>query len=187
VGLFTAGGVLVWKQGLNPLVRSAFAEIPTGLPPSPLFGVQPFTQPMPRFDVLRRLPMSAANPVPTKAANTTLQTVPAILGGGMGPIEGRPPGDIWAHQNFDTMPPKVFVEVSQEGAKSNTTYNPQVPSSLNSGINPSTSIPLRFHPALPTQGPDAVWTFNGNIPPALLLGRYMEPILFRHHNKLPTT
>ena len=30
-----------------------------------------------------------------------------------------------------------------------------------------------------------MWTFNGTIPPKLLIGRYGEPILFRHHNRLP--
>jgi FtsP/CotA-like multicopper oxidase with cupredoxin domain len=60
-----------------------------------------------------------------------------------------------------------------------------VPSSLNSGINPATPIPLRFHPGLPIQSPLKVWTFNGTMPPKLLIGRYGEPILFRHYNKLP--
>ncbi|HJT53569.1 MAG TPA: multicopper oxidase domain-containing protein, partial [Candidatus Angelobacter sp.] len=32
---------------------------------------------------------------------------------------------------------------------------------------------------------NSVWTFNGTIPPKLVQGRYMEPILFRHHNRLP--
>ena len=32
---------------------------------------------------------------------------------------------------------------------------------------------------------EAVWTFNGTIPPKLVKGRYGEPILFRHHNRLP--
>ncbi|PYN98698.1 MAG: copper oxidase, partial [Candidatus Rokuibacteriota bacterium] len=77
------------------------------------------------------------------------------------------------------------VEVSQAGATTNTTYNPTVPSSLNSGIKPSASIPLQFHPGLPVQNPLKVWTFNGTIPPKLLIGRYGEPILFRHHNNLP--
>src|SRR3979409_1000644 len=54
-GLFSAGGVLVAKQGLSPFVRSAFAQsVPTGMPSSPMFGVQAFTQAMPRFDVLPR-------------------------------------------------------------------------------------------------------------------------------------
>src|SRR5581483_2599117 len=49
-GLFTAGGVIAMKNGLSPFVGSAWADsIPTGLPPSPLFGVQDFSTPMPRF------------------------------------------------------------------------------------------------------------------------------------------
>src|SRR5262249_58931281 len=42
-----------------------------------------------------------------------------------------------------------------------------------------------FHPGLPDQDPLAMWTFNGSVPPKLMLGRYGEPILFRHHNRLP--
>ncbi|HEY2171957.1 MAG TPA: multicopper oxidase domain-containing protein, partial [Candidatus Angelobacter sp.] len=77
------------------------------------------------------------------------------------------------------------IDASTSPATTNTTYNPQVPSSLNSGINPATPIPLKFHPSMPTQQPNSVWTFNGTIPPKLMLGRYGEPILFRHHNRLP--
>src|SRR4030095_7202023 len=116
-GLITGSGALAWKQGLNPFVRSAYASIPTGSPPSPLFGVQPFSTAMPRFDLLPRLPVTAltdrnGNPLPpTKEANTTLQLLaPALEGvvaGDKGPIEGRPPGPIWAHQRFEQFPPKV--------------------------------------------------------------------------------
>ena len=42
-GLFSASGVLAWKNGLNPLVGNAHAAIPTGSPLSPLFGAQPLT------------------------------------------------------------------------------------------------------------------------------------------------
>src|SRR5437870_7396089 len=40
-GLITAGGLLVPIHGLSPFARSAYAstDIPTGAPPSPLFGV----------------------------------------------------------------------------------------------------------------------------------------------------
>src|SRR5437016_3893940 len=153
LGLFTAAGTLVLKNGLSPFARSAYADdssIPTGLPRSPLFGVQAFTQPMPRFDVLPRNPnpFTFLTPAPTKEANTTQQLLnPALEGvtpGDTGPIEGRPPGPIWAHQKFDTMPPQIAVEVSTEGAKINTVYNPGVPSSLNPGINPATPFPPRF-------------------------------------------
>src|SRR5262245_18210739 len=101
-GLMTAGGMLAPFRGLNPFVGSAFSDsIPTGAPLSPLFGVQPFTQPLPRFDVLPRNPVSSLNPFPTAQANQTQRAVDAAFGGGFGPIEGRPPGAIWAHQRFD--------------------------------------------------------------------------------------
>jgi len=30
-----------------------------------------------------------------------------------------------------------------------------------------------------------VWTFDGTMPPKLLMARYGEPVLFRHYNGLP--
>src|SRR5215831_262147 len=72
-GLFTSAGIMMPIGGLNPFVRPLSAQtgtlapkpspslilasssdnsgIPTGLLASPTFGIQPFTQPMPRFDV----------------------------------------------------------------------------------------------------------------------------------------
>ncbi len=67
----------------------------------------------------------------------------------------------------------------------NAVYDPGVPSNLNSGIDPRRPVAPRFHPDLPDQGPFALWTFNGTLPPKLMIGRYGEPILFRHHNRLP--
>ncbi len=187
MGLYTAGGVLALKNGLSPFATSAYAGIPTGAPPSPLFGVGAFTQPMPRFDILARNPdpFTFLSPAPTAEANTTLQPVPAVLGGGFGPVEGRPPGPIWAHQQFDLFSPRIAVQVTQEGAKVNTAYDPGVPSSLNSGINAAAPLAPRFHPNLPDQSSLKLWTFNGTLPPKLMLGRYGEPILLRHHNRLP--
>ena len=186
-GLVTAGGMLAPINGLSPFAGSVYASssIPTGAPPSPLFGVASFTQPMPRFDVLPRTPLSALTPAPTREANTTPQPVAPELGGGFGPIEGRPPGPIWAHQLWDLLPPKVAIQVTQEGAKVNTIYNPHVTSALNSGILASDPLRPRFHPGLPDQRPDKLWTFMGTLPPKLMIGRYGEPILFRHHNRLP--
>ena len=193
-GIFTAGGMLAWKHGLNPFVASAYADdasIPTGFPPSPLFGAKPFTQPMPRFDVLQRNPnpFSFLSPAPTAEANTTQQLLnPQLEGvrpGDTGPIEGRPPGPIWAHQRFDVFSPRIAFEATREPAKGNTAYNPQVPSFLNSGIDPRVERLPRFHPALPVQGPLSLWTYNGTVPPKLFIARYGEPILFRQHNRLP--
>ncbi|HEX7678945.1 MAG TPA: hypothetical protein VF713_12525, partial [Thermoanaerobaculia bacterium] len=186
IGLVTGALVLVMTQGLGLFAPKAHADsVPTGLPSSPTFGIQKFTQPMPRFDVLPRRAVSTLDPAPTAQANTTQQAVDPALGGGFGPIEGRPPGPIWAHQGFTLFPPQIAVEVTQEGAKINNYYDPGVPASLNSGINPATPFHPRFHPNLPDQGPLAMWTFNGTLPPKLVIGRYGEPILFREHNKLP--
>src|SRR3569832_1652073 len=186
MGLFTSAGLMLPISGLSPFGRSAFASsnIPTGLPPSPLFNTAAFSTPMPRFDVFPRIPVAALTPAPTAQSNQTQQPVDPALGGGTGPIEGRPPGPIWALLLFGLLPPAIAVDGSVEGAKTNTTYNPQVASTMNSGINPATPIPLKFHPNLPTQQVDKVWTYNGTIPPKLMLVRYGEPVLFRLHNRL---
>src|SRR5438270_844439 len=170
-GLIATGGLLVPIHGLNPFVKSAYASVPTGAPVSPGLSGLAFTQPMLRFELLDRNPITSLNPAPTALANQTAQAVDPALGGGFGPREGRPPGQDWAHQRFDVFPPQVAIEATQEGAKINT-KNGQ-------------SIRPKFHPNLPDQGPLAMWTFNGTIPPKLAIGRYGEPILFRHHNKLP--
>jgi len=191
MGLFTAAGTLVLTNGLSPYAKSAYGQVPTGAPPSPLFGVQPFTTPMPRFDLLERKAVATLDPAPTAEANTTQQlcnpALPGVTLGDTGPIEGRPPGSIWAHQKFGLpqFAPKVAIEASQAQATTHTTYTPGVESQFNCGIDAAASIPLKFHPGLPTQNPNSVWTFNGTIPPKLAIGRYGEPILFRHHNRLP--
>ena len=122
-----------------------------------------------RLEVLPRNPISSLNPHPMIQSNQKLQAVDPLLGGGFGPIEGRPPGPNWAHQRFHEFAPVVAVEASQQCAQT----------------NPNGNIPFRFHPNLPVQGPYAMWTFNGSIPPKLVIGRYGEPMIFRHHNKLP--
>src|SRR5947208_4137624 len=186
MGLLTGAGLLAPIRGLNPFMPTdAWAQIPTGTPPSPLFGVQPFTQPMLRFDVIPRNPVSSLNPAPQAQSNQTQQPVDPALGGGTGPIEGRPPGPVWAHQRFAQFPPQVAIEMTQAQATTNFTYRPEVPARLNSGVNPAAPIPLRFHTQWPTQEPNSVWTFNGTIPPKLVQVRYGEPVLFRHHNGLP--
>ena len=192
MGLFTAAGTLARIRGLSPFAASVYGD-GTSMPPSPLFGCAAFTQPMPRFDVLERNPIhwdgdtatSCLNPQPTAEANQTMQPVPAALGGGYGPIEGRPPGAIWAHQGFKDFLPQYAIEAWQSPCTTNYRYNPQVPSSLNCDIDPGHGMPLCFHPTLPVQNPNNVWTFNGTIPPKLVQGKYGEPLLFRHHNNLP--
>src|SRR5947199_1725820 len=184
MGLITSAGLLVPIGGLNPFVSSASAD-DGGIPRSPLFGCQPFTQPMPRFDVLPRNPVSVLNPQPTALSNQTKQPVNALLGGGTGPIEGRPPGAVWAQQRFTEFPPPIAVQATQAPGTTNVAYRPQFSSSQNSGIDPAQPIPVRFHPGMPIQNGNAVWTFNGTLPPKLIQVRYGEPVLFRHRNGLP--
>jgi FtsP/CotA-like multicopper oxidase with cupredoxin domain len=199
-GLISGAGLMVPIGGLNPFVRAqsgsfsggtgSCSQIPTGLNPSPTFGVQPFTAPLYRFDVLPRNAVSTLNPAPTAQANTTQQPVDPNLVGGQkgltGPIEGRPPGAQWAHQRFSQFPPAVAVEVTTLPIGTNNVYNPGVTSDLNSGINAGSPVPPKFHPSFPAQQAQQVWTFNGTFPPKLMQSRYGEPILFRHHNGLPT-
>src|SRR6266436_7107647 len=57
-GLLTFGG-LALKNGLSPFARSAFADgVPTGTPPSPLFGAQKFTQRLNRLALQRPQPLT---------------------------------------------------------------------------------------------------------------------------------
>jgi len=193
MGLFTGAGLLAPIGGLNPFVSSAFAD--GGVPRSPLFGCQPFTQPMPRFDVLPRNPnpMTFLNPAPTAESNQTQQPLNSALATPdhpTGPVEGRPPGAIWAHQRFGEFLPQRAIVATQAPAQANTVCDMQISQSLydfefgNSTFNTS-SIPLQFHPGMPVQRPANVWTFNGTIPPKLVQGRYGEPLIFRHRNGLP--
>src|SRR5262249_36074782 len=64
-GLITTGGLLAPIHGLNPFVKSAYGSLPTGAPPSPGLSGLAFTQPMLRFEVLERNPISSLDPAPT--------------------------------------------------------------------------------------------------------------------------
>jgi len=215
-------------------------DIPTGAPPSPLFGAQPFTQQMLRLEEfgVRDLPSSECancgllpglascdgqpvataldsflrqriSPLPTRQANESMpnpwqsrieQCVRPLA---QTVIEGRPPGEFFAHQRWDEFPPEVYTQTASTGARNNgglrdseqlhgygagefgpgglyhnTTGTP--------GFNGTTAgIEVRFHPNMPLQDPLALWTFDGTFPPKLLMARYGFPILFRHYNALP--
>jgi FtsP/CotA-like multicopper oxidase with cupredoxin domain len=161
LGLMTASGLWVLKNGLSPFAKSAYAATGTGTVPSPIPPGLEFTQPMPRLEELPRKPLGqldAAYPAPRRESSQKL--VPVM--GTMGPCEGRPPGPLWAHQRWEQFYPRVCVEVSQR---------PVVPGQL-------------FHPQLPEIHPDRFWTFEGTVPFKLVKARYGEPMLFRHHNRL---
>src|SRR5262245_38277478 len=187
-GLFTTTGFLAWKNGLSPLARSAFAAVPTGTPRSPLFGAQKFTQPMPRLALQTPVRMvrdqfdnaqftgAFANERPAKrlSYHTDFTANPADPQfrnplTGRGPIEGRPPGEVFAHQRWDEFFPEVGYVISIAPIAPNT----------------------RFHPNFPAQNPNAVWTYGtgptaqSHLPPMLIKGRYGQPITTRIYQNLP--
>jgi hypothetical protein len=174
-GLFTGAGMLAPIGGLNPFVRSASASglDPTGMPRSPLFSARPFTQPMPRFDVLPRMDPSCLSPAPQAQANETLAPVHVNLGGGYGPIEGRPPGTVWAHQRWAEYAPTVACEATQAPATTNYSYNPQVPSRLNSDRSSQVSRHASIEAAVRTE---PVWTFSNDSPKLVQQVRRAAPV-----------
>ena len=149
-------------------------------------------------------------PFPTQFANTLDHNpweidVEDFLGRDLEepPAEGRPPGQGWAHQRWNEFNPTAFFTTAQAGARVNGGFRDQRqlhlytlgefgPSGLyhNTAGIPATAgttagIAIRFHPNMPIQDHKALWTFDGTLPPKLLMVRYGEPILMRHYNALP--
>jgi len=187
-GIFTATGALVLKNGLSPFARSAFAAVPTGTPPSYLYGQQKFTCALPRLALQKPIPLTrdpttrnamfpeglAERPAKRLSYHTDYTANPSDdqfrnLVSGRGPIEGRPPGEIFAHQRWDEFFPKVGYVMSLGSAAAGT----------------------RFHPGFVDQYPNSVWSYGsgryvaGNQPPPLVKVRYGEPALTRIYNNLP--
>jgi manganese oxidase len=149
-------------------------------------------------------------PLPTREANTT-RTNPwhNLIGTCIGAplstsaIEGRPPGELYSFQRYDEFAPKVYFSSVQSGARINGGARNTMqlhkyakgefaPGGLYhntagaSGFDGTTKgIKVQFHPNFPVQAANSVWTFDGTMPPKLLMARYGEPILFRHYNGLP--
>jgi len=197
-GIYTTTGALALKNGLSPFARSAFADVPTGTPRSPLGTATKFSQPMPRLAL--QTPYTL-----TKNQTTGNAVWPAALGErdakrlswhteftdfntqnqnppypynnnpfrnpltARGPFEGRPPGEVFAHQRWDEFFPKVGYVMSWGQIEAGT----------------------KFHPGMTAQNPDAIWTYGpgrfvrGRLPPFLIKGRYGEPILTRIYNNTP--
>jgi manganese oxidase len=112
-------------------------------------------------------------------------------------IEGRPNGDQFAHQRWGEFFPVTYFQSAMTGARINGGLrdNYQMhhynigefgPNGLyypTNGKNAGTEV--RMHPLLPAQDPKSVWTFDGTLPPKLLMARYGQATLFRHYNALP--
>jgi len=201
-GVFTASGLLVCKNGLSPFAKSAFADVPTGTPRSPLYGARKFVTKMPRLSLQHPEPVTkyqrgsetdakfggafaGEQPARRLSYHTDFSsfTGPILKNPyrnpitNKGPMEGRPPGELFAHQRWDEFFPKVGYVFSLSQVASGQSFFPG-----NGGA--------------PFLAPDAVWTYarghtpytspSGMLPPPLIKGRYGEPIITRIYNNLPT-
>ena len=114
-----------------------------------------------------------------------------------GTLEGRPGGEQFSHQRWYELFPQAYFQSATTGARTNRgardgnqmhhySMGEFAPDGLyypDSGTSAGTEVKL--HPNLPVQGVNSVWTFDGTLPPKLLMARYGEPLLFRHYNALP--
>jgi FtsP/CotA-like multicopper oxidase with cupredoxin domain len=117
--------------------------------------------------------------------------------------EGRPPGKGWSHQRWNEFYPQNAYKTVQTGIRVNGglrdarqmhryTMGEFGPGGLYHNVAgiPATDgtakgVDPRFHPNMPVQKHNSVWTFDGTLPPKLLMVRYGQPLLMRHYNGLP--
>jgi manganese oxidase len=154
-------------------------------------------------------------PSPTRAADETISNawetqVRACVGlSAQTPTPGdaRPGGEWFAHQRWEEFPAQAYFQSAQAGARVNGgmrdkkqlheykvgEFAPNKDGECgkpDSGLyclpgDTTAGIDIRMHPNLPVQSPNSVWTFDGTLPPKLLMARYGETLLFRHYNALP--
>ncbi|WP_236599330.1 cytochrome c peroxidase [Ramlibacter monticola] len=149
-------------------------------------------------------------PFPKRESNTTaLNPWQSVVEGFLGraldtpPAEGRPPGEGWAHQRWNEFYPQSYYKTAQAGARVNGgfrdskqlhqyKYGEFGPGGLYhnttglAGFDGTTrGIAIKIHPNMPVQDHKSLWTFDGTLPPKLLMARYGQPILMRHYNALP--
>ncbi len=116
--------------------------------------------------------------------------------------EGRPGGEEFAHQRWDEFPAQKYFQSAQTGARDNgglrdgmQLHGYKKGEFAKGGLyyidadgdgKPGTQgLQIRIHPALPVQDKNSVWTFDGTLPPKLLMAKYGEALIFRHWNALP--
>jgi len=209
-GILGAGGAIVAKNGLSPLARSAFAAVPTGIPPSPLFGAKKFTQPMSRLRERAHVPLTQ---VKTGLINPrTGQPEINLSWGGLLTPNGTPEPDskrlsydndfVAAGGNVAGNPfvNPVTGRGPQEGRPRGEDFSHQRWEEFlpRAGIISSwtqTQVGTKFHPNFPDQNPDSAWNYGvgntginargGNAVPQLIKVRYGESLIHRVYNYTP--
>ncbi|HEX6829726.1 MAG TPA: copper oxidase, partial [Burkholderiales bacterium] len=148
-------------------------------------------------------------PAPTEQANVGspnpwASTISDCLGRPVtGVLEGRPPGPNFAHQRWNEFTPQVYFQTAQAGARVNGgirdklqlhryrfgEFGPRGLYHNTVGVpgfaGTTKGISIKFHPNMPVQDPLKLWTFDGTLPPKLLMAPYGTTILNRHYNALP--
>lgn len=206
-GLFTTGGMIAAKHGLSVYAPSAYGQEATGTPRSPLFGAVKFSEPMHRPIVqqpIRLAPNAAGDAVWQDAAYykelnakrlswhndfsnapdpaTKLKYTNPVTG--IGPIEGRPPGEFFAHQRWtpsgkdSDLFPKVGYLMSIGQCEAATRYNARMPEQYPDAV-------WSFGPRLPGQPGNRAGSRHGYGAPCLFKLRYGEPAVTRIYNDLP--
>ncbi len=156
------------------------------------------------------LRQGGVNPFPQEFSNTLITNpwkadVEGFLGRVLAtaPGEGRPPGRGWAHQRWNEFQPRKVFTTVQAGARPNggardqrQMHGYQLGEFGPGGLYHNTTglpgfegttagIAIKIHPNMPVQDHKSVWTFDGTLPPKLLMARYGQPTLLRHYNALP--
>ena len=112
------------------------------------------------------------------------------------PMEGRAGGQGWAHQRWNEFYPQAYVKTGQSGARENGGFRNELqlhtyskgefgPGGLYHLAGGTKGVEPRFHPDLPLQLPETLWTWDGTFPLKLMMARIGEPVIFRHYNALP--
>ncbi|MEY8689998.1 MAG: multicopper oxidase domain-containing protein [Leptothrix sp. (in: b-proteobacteria)] len=116
------------------------------------------------------------------------------------PMEGRPPGEGWQHQRWGEFMPQSGFKTAQAGARRNLGFRETMQHHYDPSKGYSVGefgpgglyqrdwkapLDVKFHSNLPVQNPNSVWTFDGTMPPKLLMVRYGSAVLMRHYNALP--
>jgi manganese oxidase len=254
-------------EGGDPTANGSIAEedlrsggsydIPTGAPPSPLFGARPFEQKMILFEEFGTRPLEGApagtvpfpqpttGPAPEQDPNDVYSSGPSglalegfladpgllyspseysntadsnpwevVVEGFLGrdlqapPAEGRPPGKGWAHQRWNEFYPEVYLKTAMAGSRVNGGFRDasqrhgyalgefgpdglyhEVYTSAVAGapsvLGTTEGVGIRIHPRMPVQDHKSIWTFDGTLPPKLLVARAGEGVLVRNYNALP--
>ncbi|MBL0390777.1 multicopper oxidase domain-containing protein [Ramlibacter monticola] len=156
------------------------------------------------------LKQAGISPFPTREANTSIgnpwkSEIEQYLGRFLTnpPGEGRPQGEGWAHQRWNEFYPQVFFKTVQAPSRPNggirdslQMHKYQVGEFGPGGLYHNTAglpgldgttkgIQIKIHPNMPVQEKHSIWTFDGTLPPKLLMARHGQPMLMRHYNALP--